>query len=112
VSFWDNYEEVGGNFVSGNEKKVLIDNGIPFDITAITHRDEGKFGPEWMLSVLVPNAETGDPEERTMCFQSGNVGSRDDMLRAAKAYLDGDEGAPITVKLEMNGRSQLLRSAE
>lgn len=112
MSFWDSYKEVGGNFVSGDEKKVLIENGIPFDITQVSKRESGKFGPEYALSVIVPNAETGEPEERTMCFQAGTVGSRDDMLAQMEQYLDSDEGQPVTCKLEMGGRAVLIRKAE
>lgn len=111
MSFWDSYKEVGGNFVSGDEKKVLTENGIPFDITAVAKREAGKFGPEYALSVTVPNAETGEPEERTMCFQAGTVNSRDDMLAQLERYLD-EGGEPVTCKLEMGGRAVLIRKAE
>jgi hypothetical protein len=111
-SFWDNYKEVGGNFVSGDEKKVLVENGIPFDVTQVTKRESGKFGPEYALSVLVPNAETGEPEERTMTFQYGTVGSRDSMLAQMEVYLDSEGASPVTCKLEMGGRAVLIRKAE
>lgn len=111
MGFFDNYKEIGGNWISSDEKQALIDGGIPFEITAIQHDDANKYGPRFVASVVAPNPETGDEEERTIGFPKGTVESRDRMLLAMEEYLAGDGDEPVIVKLEKVGQSILIRAA-
>jgi hypothetical protein len=106
---FDKYQS-GGNFISAAEKKVLAENGIPFVITAI--RQVHKFDNEnYELSIVVPNPETGDDEERTLSFPIGSgAESRDAMLHGMKEYLAG-EGEEVKAKLTKVGRAYFLVSA-
>jgi len=64
MSFFDSYKEIAGNFIGADEKQVLIDEGIPFQITAIQSDPENRFGPRYVASVLVPDPASGTEEER------------------------------------------------
>lgn len=110
MSFWDEYEEPTGSWVKAAEKQVIIENGIPFEVTGVT---EGEYQGEsrYVVEALLPNPETGDPEERIFGFGKGSVESRDRMLSQLREYLKQDDAEKVVVKLEMAGRSQLLRQA-
>lgn len=106
---WDAYKG-GGNYVSAAEKKVMAENGIPFTIQAV--RQVFKFENEnYELSILAPNPETGEDEERTLSFTIGSgAESRDNMLHGLKAYLD-DGGEPVTAKVTKVGRAYFIAQA-
>lgn len=111
MSFWDEYKEVGGNFIGADEKQVLIENGIPLTILAVIEDQANKYGPRFVAKVLCPNPETGQEEERSISFPIGTVDSRDRMLAQMGAYLDANSDETVTVKLEKGGRAILLRKA-
>lgn len=111
MSFFDTYQEIGGNFIKADEKRVLMDEGIPLTITGIAEDPTNKYGPRYVLAVLVPNPETGQEEERSLGFLQGSVESRDRMLSQMKEYLESDGAEPVVCKLEQVGRSILIRQA-
>lgn len=110
MGFFDEFEEIGGDFVKGAEKEVLAANGIPFQVVAVLDDDESQYGARYVLRANVPDPESGDERERSMAFAKASVDSRDRMLAAMQKYLD-EGGEPVTVKLEKAGRSWLLRQA-
>lgn len=110
MGFFDEYEEIGGNFVKGAEKETLAANGIPFQVQAVLDDDESQYGARYVLKALVPDPENGEETERSMAFAKASVDSRDRMLNAMQKFLE-DGGDPVTVKLEKAGRSWLLRQA-
>lgn len=111
MGFWDEYKEPTGSWVKAAEKQVLIENGIPFQITTVSKGDyQGE--PRYVVGALVPNPETGDEEERLFGFPIGTVESRDRMLGQMAEYLEREDSEPVTVKLEKAGRSILLRPAQ
>lgn len=111
AGFFAEYKEVGGNFVKADEKQVLMDNGIPFQVIDIVVDDENKYGPRFIAKVLLPDPETGEPAERAIGFPKGTVESRDRMLNQMGAYLERDDAEPVIVKLEQVGRSIIIRAA-
>jgi len=113
VSFFDEYKDIGGGeYVSSDEKNVLIENGIPLKITDVAYQEESKFGERYVCRVLLPDPETGDEEERLMSFSAGTVESRDRMLKAMAEYLDDADAEPPLVKLEKVGRAVIIVKAE
>lgn len=111
MGFFDEYKEIGGNYVKADEKQVLIDNGIPFQVTAVVADDENKYGPRYVATVLLPDPENGDEAERAISFPKGTVDSRDRMLNQMMNYLEREDAEPVLVKLDKVGRSILVRSA-
>jgi hypothetical protein len=110
VGFWDEYTEPVGSWVKADEKAVIMDNGIPFKITAVTEGDY-KGEPRYVVEALVPNPESGEDEERLFGFPIGTVESRDRMLKQMGEYLGRDDAEPVVVKLEKAGQSHLIRPA-
>lgn len=111
MSFWDEYKEIGGNFIKADEKAVLMENGIPLKVLAVIEDQANQYGPRYVAQVEVANPETGEDEERAISFPIGTVESRDRMLSQLLTYLDGDDAEEVVVKLEKVGRSILLRQA-
>lgn len=111
MSFFDEYQEVGGSYIGADEKKAMMDAGIPFTITAVLDDDGNKYGARYVTKVLVPNPETGDEEERNISFPKGTVDSRDRMLGQMQEYLSRPDAEPVVCKLEQVGRSILIRQA-
>lgn len=111
MSFWDEYKEIGGNFIKADEKQVLIENGIPLKVTAVIEDQANQYGPRFVAQVVVPNPETGEDEERAVSFPIGTVESRDRMLLQLVDYLARPDAEEVVVKLEKAGRSILLRQA-
>lgn len=109
--FFSEYKEVGGNFVKAEEKQVLMDNGIPFQIIDIVFDPENKYGARFIAKILLPDPETGADVERAIGFPHGTVESRDRMLREMSAYLEREDAEPVMVKLEQVGRSIIIRPA-
>jgi hypothetical protein len=116
MSFFDEYVDIGGgSWVKGPEKQVLMDNGIPFQVTAVVDDDtnsyEGQASPRFVVVALIPDPETGSEEERKIGFPKGTVESRDRMLSQMAEYLEREDADAVIVKLEKVGRSILLRQA-
>jgi hypothetical protein len=82
-------ETLSGDYVSSAEKLVIAQEGIPFQIKAVQNR-VGRFGDEFVLSVLLPDPETGSEAERLLTFSdardSGSPTSRDQTLAAIQAH--------------------------
>lgn len=102
-------ETMSGDFVSSAEKQVIAQEGIPFQIKAVQQR-VGRFGPEFVLSVLLPDPETGSEAERLLTFSdatdSGNPTSRDQTLAAIQAHFEahGDSAEAPLAKLNKVGQ--------
>lgn len=113
MSFFDEYKDIGGGqYVTSDEKDVLIEHGIPFQMTDVVYQEESKFGERFVTRVMLPDPDTGKAEERLMSFGAGTVESRDRMLRALTAWLDEADNVPPFVKLERVGRSVLIIKGE
>lgn len=113
--FFDNYTDLGGGgrFLSQADKQVLIENGVPFKITAVQFDEHNEHGPRFIAFALVPDVETGEDEERKIGFPVGSgVQSRDSMLEAMKDYFTEEDSEPVTVKMEKPGRAIFLVNAE
>lgn len=112
MGFWDEYKEVGGNFVKAAEKQILMDEGVPFPITAVVEDQANKFGPRFVAQVVIPEGVEGvEAGERAISFPIGTVESRDRMLNQMVGYLDRGDADDVTVKLEKAGQSILIRAA-
>lgn len=115
MSFWDNYTEPTGSFVKADEKQVLMDNGIPFEIVGVLHDETNQYGPRYVATVMLPEQVTEDATawdeltERSISFPIGNVESRNRMLSQMQAYFAAEGAEPVTVKLEKQGQSILIR---
>lgn len=113
MSFFDEYKDIGGgDYVSSDEKNVLIDNGIPIQITDVVYQEESKFGERFVCRVMLPDRDLGEAEERLMSFSAGTVESRDRMLRALAEWLDEGDNEPPWVKLEKVGRAVIIVRGE
>lgn len=113
MGFFDEYKDIGGGeYVSADEKAVLIENGIPFQITDVVYQEESKFGERFVTRALLPDPDTGEEEERLMSFGAGTVESRDRMLRALAEWLDEADNEPPYVKLEKVGRAVIIVPGE
>lgn len=111
MGFWDEYKEIGGNFIKADEKTVMIENGIPMRVQDVIEDQNNQYGPRYVAKVIVPNPETGEEEERAISFPIGTVESRDRMLAQLVDYLARDDHEEVVVKLEKIGRSILIRQA-
>jgi len=113
LSFWDEYKELGGSYINADEKKVIMDNGIPLRVVAVIQEETNQFNqPRFVLQVIVPNPETGEDETRKLAFPYGSgAESRDRMLAGMMEYLGANDGEEIAVKLEKQGRAYFLRQA-
>lgn len=113
MSFFDEYKDIGGGeYVSSDEKNVLIDNGIPFQMTDVVYQEESKFGERFVTRVMLPDPESGEETERLMSFGAGTVESRDRLLRALAEYLDDASNDPPFVKLTKVGRAVIIEKGE
>lgn len=107
MGFWDAYKEENTlNYVSKEEKEVLIKEGITFTVRNV-FTNEGQFGPKYNLIIEL------DGEDRALSFVAGRVESRDRLLDAMMEYLDqeGDVEYP-RCKLVRRGQSQLIVRAD
>lgn len=111
MSFWDEYKEIGGNFIKAEEKQILMDNGIPLRVLGVIEDQANRYGPCYVMQVEAPNPETGEDEERAIGFPIGTVESRDRMLSQMIEYLARQDAEDVVVKLERAGRSILIRQA-
>lgn len=123
MSFFETYTDIGGggDWISASEKQVLMDEGIPFEITAVADDDANQYGPRFAVFVRVPDPATGDETERKIGFakaeydeageRTAGVPSRDSMLTQLQQYLATDSPEPVLAKLEKVGRSILIRQA-
>lgn len=116
MGFFDNYQDLGGGgtFLKSADKQVLIENGIPFQITGVAEDPLNEYGPRFVAFCVIPNPETGEEEEKKIGFPTGSgVAGRDSMLAQMKAYLESEEEAePIFVKLDKPGKAILILPAE
>lgn len=115
ANFFDGYQDLGGGgkFISSAEKQVLIENGVPFQITGVVDDPLNEYGPRFVTFCLIPDPETGETEERKVGFPTGSgVGGRDSMLAQMKEYLEGEDPEPIYVKLDKPGKAILIVPAE
>lgn len=107
--FFDGYKSTaeGGKYLSAEEKQVLIDNGVVFEITALTYDPENQYGPRWVAFVTIPPAEEGgEALDAKVAFPTGSgVDSRDNMLTAMNEYFGKEDAEPTKVKLTKVGRA-------
>lgn len=112
MSFKDSFKDIGGGqYLSAEDKETLASTGTEFAITEVIEDQANKYGPRYVLKVVVPDGilEPTDAESRNMAFQIGTVESRDRMLQQMEAYLEGDDAEDVPATLEKVGRSWVLR---
>ena len=118
ASFGSQYQDIGGgDWISSDEKSVIMEQGIPLTINALIEDQANKYGPRFVAKVTVANPETGEEEERNLGFPLGTVESRDRMLFAmrdgAGEYPGLDHGGePVVVKLTKVGNSIIIKVEE
>jgi hypothetical protein len=115
VSFWDTHDagSGGGGYLSPDEKDELISNETPFDVTAVRYEKENKFGPRYVVTLVLPDPTTGDNETRMVGFpaESGVV-SRNDLLQAMiDDHFGAGETDGIPCILTKGGQAILLKPA-
>lgn len=111
MGFFDNYQDIGGGgtFLKAPEKQFLIENGVPFTITSVVEDPLNEYGPRYVAFCLIPNAETGEDEEKKIGFPTGSgVSGRDNMLAQMAEYLKQDDAEPVKVKLDKPGKAILI----
>jgi hypothetical protein len=113
--FFDQYKDLGsgGSFMKKDEKDFLIQNGIIFEITGLQWEDPDEFNKDgrYVAFCQVPDAETGEPEERKISYPiDTNVPTRDAMMVAMKEHFDAG-GEAVEVKMIQPGRAILVINA-
>lgn len=115
MAFWDTHEagNGGGGYLSPDEKEELIANETPFDVTSVRHEAENKYGPRFVVTLVLPDPATGDNETRMVGFPQGSgVTSRDDLLTAMiDDHFGAGETDAIPCILTKGGNSFLLKPA-
>lgn len=113
MSFWDQYQDLGGGgWIGAEEKQVLAENGIPLTVTGVVDDDENKYGARYVVKLTAPDPETGEEEAKQIGFQKGTVESRDRMLKQLQGFLaSGEDSEPVVVKIAKVGRSYVLQNA-
>lgn len=115
MSFFDEYVDIGGGglWLASEQKQVMIENGIVFQIKGLAIDEDNQYGPRYVAFCEIPNTETGDLEPGKIGFPIGSgADSRDAMLKAMSKYLESEDAQPVFVKLEKPGRAILLVAAE
>lgn len=112
MGFFDEYKEVGGNYIGAAEKAILMEGGVPFPILSVAMDEGSKYGPRYAALAIIPEGVPDvTPGERTITFPTGTVESRDRMLAQMMEYLDRPDADDVVVKLEKVGNSILIRKA-
>jgi hypothetical protein len=115
VSFWATHDagSGGGGYLTPDEKAELVENETPFEITGVRYEAENKFGPRFVVTLVLPDPATGDNETRMVGFPEGSgVTSRDDLLQAMiDDHFGAGEKSPIPCILAKGGNSFLLKPA-
>jgi hypothetical protein len=115
AGFGSQYQDIGGgDWLSGDEKSILIESGQPFLVTDIIEDKANKYGERLVLKILLVNPETGDEEEKNLGLALGTVESRDRQLYAMRDGVGdypglANGGEPVKVKLTKVGNSQILQ---
>ena len=105
MGFFENFQDTSGlNWISKDEKAVLIDEGVEFPILSVS-RAESKFGPRYVVTTDI------EDETRAIGFPAGSVESRDRMLDALEKYLESEDAEPPVVRLVRAGNSILIKEA-
>ena len=117
--FWDSYkDEGGGKYLTAPEKAALIDGEVVLEITNVRFDEKNQFqgnpAPRYVVTFLVPNATTGEPEERFAGFaiNEEDPSSRDRLLEALIDYLGTAGAEPVLVVMERRGQFVALTKAD
>lgn len=97
-----------GDFVGEEEKNVLLYTKVVFPILKVIKRPEGKFGPKYEISTVLPGSE--DP--RVLSFSADSVPNRAAGLEAIIDAQDAGTYSPINVRMEKDGRATVLVEVE
>jgi hypothetical protein len=108
-SFWDGRETRSYSnlppFLSEADTERLIDEETPLEITEVEHDPAGKFGPRYLVRLLVD----GQPVVKS--FQTGSVEGRDDLLADMKTHLEAG-GEEIRCRFVRWGRAVGIEPTE
>ena len=106
----DKYRGSTGRFITKEEKNLLVQEGIPFQVVGI--RQVFKFDKEnYELTILMPDPTTGEEEERVLTFPIGSgAESRDAQLAGLAAHFEEND-EPWTAKMYQQGRGYYLQNA-
>ena len=114
--FFDKWQDGGQglNFLSKEEKEVLIEERVPFPVLRIIGPVETQYGPRFIVVTDLGEVdeETGETVERAISFGIGDVESRDRMLAAMQKYLEEEGAETPVVVIDLVGRSQIIRDPE
>ena len=115
MAFWDEHDAGGGGggYVTPDEKKELVDSEQPFDVVAVRFEEDGKFGPRYVVTLILPDPATGEDETRFWGFQKGTGADGRDRLLAAMIddHFGAGETTPIACIAAMGGRAFVLLPA-
>lgn len=115
MSFWDTHDagSGGGGYLTPDEKDELVKTEAEFEITNVRLDEENKYGPRFVVTLVLPDPATGDNETRMVGFPIGSgVTSRDDLLQAMiDDHFGAGEKSPIPAILAKGGNSYLIKPA-
>jgi hypothetical protein len=121
MSFWESEAaqaaQQGGKYLTAPEKAALIENGTALQITGVRLDEKNQFqgnaAPRYVVTFQVPNALTGENEERLAGFALNPDGSsRDRLLAALVDYLASEDAEPVFVVLEKIGQFVSITKAD
>lgn len=114
--FWDTHEvKAGGNgWLTPTEKNDMIEEKQVFSVVGIEYDPEntyqGNKNPRYVVTLLAPDAVTGEETKRYVGFPTGSVESRDEILEQMQECLDSGEFETIDAQLYRGGRAILINA--
>ena len=115
MAFWDQHDPGSGSggYLTPEEKEDLVNDETPFEITGVRFEQENKFGPRFVVSLVLPDQATGDNETRLVGFPQGSGATgRDNVLQAMMDdHFGAGDKTPIPCILAKGGRAFVLLPA-
>jgi len=105
VGFFDEFQEISGNWVGKEEKAAMVADETPFNIVSV-QRITSRYGPRYVVKTRL------DDEDRLLGFGAESVESRDRFFDAVITYLEQHPDEEIEVKMRKSGQSILVVNAE
>ncbi len=105
MGFFDEFEEISGNWIGKEEKASMIADETPF-VALTVARVSSRYGPRYVVKTEL------DGEERLLGFGAEAVESRDRLFDALIGYLARDDAEPVNLKMKRSGQSVLVVNAD